>query len=87
MFFVKVCSVSFGCSCRVHILGVTSEHFKPFCGPPYLPRYEKIYILMPSATIDTLARPVLVHSITFDALATPQLPEEVMYLKRFEFCI
>jgi hypothetical protein len=42
---------------------------------------------MPSATFDTLVRPMLVHSTTFDALTTPQLPEEVMYLNRFSFCI
>jgi hypothetical protein len=56
-------------------------------GPPYLHHYEEIYILMPSATFDTLARPVLVHSAAFDALATPLLPEEFMYLNRVAFCI
>jgi hypothetical protein len=42
---------------------------------------------MPSATFDTLATPVLVRSAAFDALATPLLPEEVMCLNRFSFCI
>jgi hypothetical protein len=83
----KVCSVSSGCSCRLHIFGVTSEHSRPFCEPPYLHRYEERYILMPSTTFDTLARPVLVRSATFDALDTPLLPEEVMYLNRFSFFI
>jgi hypothetical protein len=87
MFFVKVCSVSFGCSCRLYIFGITSEHSRPFCGPPYLHGYEERYILMPSTAFDTLARPVLVHSAAFDALATPLLPEEVMYLNRVSFCI
>jgi hypothetical protein len=41
--------------------------------------------MMPSTTFDTLARPVLVHSAAFDALATPLLPEEVMYLNRVAF--
>jgi hypothetical protein len=45
------------------------------------------YILMPFATFVTLARPVRVHSATFDAVATPQLPEEFMYLNIFAFCI
>jgi hypothetical protein len=40
---------------------------------------------MPSTTFDTLARPVLVHSAAFDALATPLLPEKVMYLKKSYF--
>jgi hypothetical protein len=40
---------------------------------------------MPSATFDTLSRPVLVHSAAFDALATPLLPEQVMYLNRVSF--
>jgi hypothetical protein len=42
---------------------------------------------MPSATFDTLARPMLVHSAIFYALAIPQLPEEVMYPNRFSFFI
>jgi hypothetical protein len=87
MFFMKVCSVSSGCSCKLYIFGVTSEHSRPFCGPPYLHGYEERYILMPSAAFDTLARPILVHSAAFDALATPLLPEEVMYLNRVAFCI
>ena len=73
MFFVKVCSVSSRCSCRLHIFGVTSEHSRPSCGPPYHHRYEERYILM--------------HYATFDALSTPQLPEEFMYLNIFSFCI
>jgi len=87
MFFVKVCSVSSGCSCRLHIFGVTSEHSRPFCGLLYLYRYEEIYILMPSATFDTLARPLSLRFASFDALSTPLLPEEVIYLNRFSFCI
>jgi hypothetical protein len=42
---------------------------------------------MPSATFDTLARPVLVPFATFDALGTPLLAEQVMCLNRFAFCI
>jgi hypothetical protein len=42
---------------------------------------------MPSATFDTLTIYVLVRSATFDALATPLLPEEVMYLNIFAFFI
>jgi hypothetical protein len=87
MFFVKVCLVSSGCSCRVYIFGVTFEHSRPFCGPPYLHGYEERYILIPFAAFDTLSRLVLVHSATFDALATPLLPEEVMYLNRVAFFI
>jgi hypothetical protein len=87
MFFVKFCSVSSGCSCRLYIFGVTSEHSRPFYGPPYIHGYEERYILMPSATFDTLARLVLVHSAAFYALATPLLPEEVMYLNRVSFFI
>jgi hypothetical protein len=49
-------------------------------------RYEERYILMRSATFDTLARPVLMRSATFDTLARPVLPEEVMYLNRLTFC-
>jgi hypothetical protein len=87
MFFVKVCSVFSGCSCRLYIFGITSEHSRPFFGPPYLHGYEERYILMPSAAFDTLSRPVLVHSAAFDAFATPLLPEEVMYLNKVVFCI
>jgi hypothetical protein len=87
MFFVNVCLVSSRCSCRLHIFGITSEHSKPLYGPPYLHFYEEIYILMPSATFDTLTRPVLVHSTTFYALATPLFPKEVMYLNRVTFFI
>jgi hypothetical protein len=42
---------------------------------------------MPSPTFDTLARPVLVHSVAFDALDTPQLPKKFVYLNKFAFCI
>jgi hypothetical protein len=49
-------------------------------------RSDKIYILMRSATIDTLFRPMLMRSATFDTLARPVLPEEVMYLNRITFC-
>jgi hypothetical protein len=48
--------------------------------------YEERYILMRSATFDTLSRSVLVRSATFDTLARPMLPEEAMYFNIITFC-
>jgi hypothetical protein len=47
--------------------------------------YDERYILMRSATFDTLFRSVLMRSATFDTLSRPVFPEESMYFNIITF--